>query len=581
MDNRSIAQLLAETADLLEIGAGDPFRIRSYRRAAEAVESSTVQLSSIAGDPKKLQEIPGIGKGMAANIVAIEGTGTLPLREELLAKYRPTMLELLRLPGMGPKTVALLWDALQVSSVQELETAITAGRLAGLPRFGEKLIEKLRKGIEDYKQRSGRFLIDDAETAAEKLIAYLREFPGFTTIMPAGSLRRGRDTVGDLDILATGPCCSEDQVAAAVEYAANYPPAATMLAKGQNKVSFRLRSGLQVDVRLLPERSFGAALQYFTGSKAHNVKIRQIAIKKGFKLSEWGLFASETGKTIAARTEEDVYEALGLPWIPPTLREDTGEVEAALKGELPSVVTEKDIRGDLHTHTNLTDGLAPMEEMVAAAAARGLEYYAITDHAENLFMTGMSREKVLDQRAKIDKLQKKYPKMKLLHGCELNIGKDGTLDYDPEFLLTFDVAVASVHSYFRLSREETTARVIKAMESPAVTVIGHPSGRMIGRRQPIDFDFEAVCAAAVRTGTALEVNCFPDRLDLRDEHVRWAIERGVTISIDTDSHAPKHLENLRFGVGTAQRGWAAKNDVLTTRTVKQVLAFAQKKRAKA
>src|SRR5579884_1964458 len=247
MDNRSIAQLLYETADLLEISAGDPFRIRSYRRAAEAVESSTVQLSAIAADPKKLQEIPGIGKGMAANIQDIERTGSLPLRDELLAKYRPTMLELLRLPGMGPKTVALLWDALQVASVQELETAIAAGRLAGLPRFGEKLIEKLRKGIEDYKQRSGRFLIDDAETAAEKLIAYLRDFPGFTTILPAGSLRRGRDTVGDLDILATGPCCAEENVAAAVDYAANYPPAATMLAKGQNKVSFRLRSGLQVD----------------------------------------------------------------------------------------------------------------------------------------------------------------------------------------------------------------------------------------------------------------------------------------------------------------------------------------------
>ncbi|HKO12758.1 MAG TPA: helix-hairpin-helix domain-containing protein, partial [Acidobacteriaceae bacterium] len=362
MDNRSIAQLLAETADLLEIGAGDPFRIRSYRRAAEAVESSTVQLSAIAADPKKLQEIPGIGKGMAANIQDIERTGTLPLREELLAKYRPTMLELLRLPGMGPKTVALLWDALQVASVQELETAITAGRLATLPRFGEKLIEKLRKGIDDYKQRSGRFLIDDAETAAEKLIAYLREFPGFTTIMPAGSLRRGRDTVGDLDILATGPCCAEDQVAAAVEYAAAYPPAATMLAKGQNKVSFRLRSGLQVDVRLLPERSFGAALQYFTGSKMHNVTVRQRALKRGYTLSEYALARVDDGTFVAGATEEEIYAALGLDWIPPELRENNGEIEAAEEHRLPVLIEEKDIRGDLHMHTEASDGKCSIRE---------------------------------------------------------------------------------------------------------------------------------------------------------------------------------------------------------------------------
>jgi DNA polymerase (family 10) len=304
MDNRSIAQLLADTADLLEISAGDPFRIRSYRRAAEAVESSTIQLSTIANDPKKLQEIPGIGKGMAANIQEIERAGTVPLREELLVKYRPTMLELLRLPGMGPKTVALLWDAVQVGSVEELEKAIAEGRLEGLPRFGEKLIEKLRKGIEDFKQNSSRFLLDDAETAAEKLIAYLRGFPGVETILPAGSLRRGRDTVGDLDILATGPACAEDCVGAAVEYVANYPALNTLLAKGQNKVSFRLRSGLQVDVRLLPVGSYGAALQYFTGSKMHNVSIRQRALKRGYTLSEYALALVEDGSFVAGAAGE-------------------------------------------------------------------------------------------------------------------------------------------------------------------------------------------------------------------------------------------------------------------------------------
>src|SRR5579884_1897017 len=312
MDNRSIAQLLYETADLLEISAGDPFRIRSYRRAAEAVESSTIQLSEIANDPKKLQEIPGIGKGMAANIQEIEKTGTLPLREELLTKYRPGMLDLLRLPGMGPKSVALFWEALQISSIAELEAAIAAGKLGSLPRMGTKQVEKLRKGIEDYKKNSGRFLIDDAEIAAEKLIAYLRNFDGMDVITPAGSLRRGRETVGDLDILVTGRACAEDKVQAAVDYTAAYPPIVDLIAKGQNKVSFRLRGGLQVDVRLLPENSYGAALQYFTGSKMHNVSIRQRALKRGYTLSEYSLARVEDGSFVARATEEEIYAALGL-----------------------------------------------------------------------------------------------------------------------------------------------------------------------------------------------------------------------------------------------------------------------------
>lgn len=331
MDNRSIAQLLSETADLLEISSGDPFRIRSYRRAAEAVESTTIQLSSIAGDAKKLQDIPGIGKGMAANIQEIEKAGTLPLREELLLKYKPTMLELLKLPGMGPKSVALFWEALQVSSVAELEAAIAEGRLKDLPRFGEKQIEKLRKGIEEYKKNSGRFLIDEAELAAEKLTVYLRGFPGIDTIEPAGSLRRGRETVGDLDILVTGPACAEDQVQAAVDYTAAYPPITNLIAKGQNKVSFNLRSGLQVDVRLLPKGSYGAALQYFSGSKMHNVAVRQRALKRGYTLSEYALARVEDGSFVAGATEEEIYGALGLDWIPPELRENSGELEAAEK----------------------------------------------------------------------------------------------------------------------------------------------------------------------------------------------------------------------------------------------------------
>ncbi|MGA8531083.1 MAG: helix-hairpin-helix domain-containing protein, partial [Acidobacteriaceae bacterium] len=452
MDNRSIAQLLAETADLLEIGAGDPFRIRSYRRAAEAVESSTVQLSTIAAEPKKLQEIPGIGKGMAANIQEIERAGTLPLREELLLKYRPSMLELLRLPGMGPKTVALLWDALQVGSVEELEQAIAAGRLDGLPRFGEKLIQKLRKGIEDYKQSSGRFLLDDAEIAAEKLIDYLRRFEGLTTILPAGSLRRGRDTVGDLDILATGPGCTEDCVSSAVEYVASYPALNTLLARGQNKVSFRLRSGLQIDVRLLPEGSYGAALQYFTGSKMHNVSIRQRALKRGYTLSEYALARVEDGSFVAGATEEEIYAALDLDWIPPELRENNGEIEAAEAHRLPKLIEQADIRGDVHMHTSVTDGKNTIREMAEAGLRHGYQYIAITDHSKNLAMTmGLDDERALDHMRHIRAVdQEMEGKIRVFAGIEVDILADGALDLSDEVLAQLDVVIASVHSLFNM-----------------------------------------------------------------------------------------------------------------------------------
>src|ERR1700742_2775453 len=355
MDNKSIAQLLGETADLLEIAAGDPFRIRSYRRAAEAVENSTEQLSSFAHEPARLLAIQGIGKGMAANIQEIETRGSLKLRDELLTKYRSTILELLKLPGMGPKTVALLWEALQVSDVDQLQAAIDAGKLATLPRFGQKLIEKLSRGITEYRKNSGRFLLDDAEAAAERVTLYLEQFPGIEQVMPAGSLRRGRETVGDLDLLVTGPACLEEKVATAVEYTAAYPPIAELLAKGQNKVSFRLRSGLQVDVRLLPVASYGAALQYFTGSKMHNVWLRQRALKRGYTLSEYSLSRIDDGSVGASRTEQGIYAALGMDWIPPELRENNGEIEAAEAHTLPKLVELKDIRGDVHMHTTTTD----------------------------------------------------------------------------------------------------------------------------------------------------------------------------------------------------------------------------------
>lgn len=566
MENRSIAQLLADTADLLEISQGDPFRIRSYRRAAEAVEQSTVQLSTIASDAKKLQEIPGIGKGMAANIQAIESAGTLPLREELLLKYRPTMLELLRLPGMGPKTVALLWDALQVGSVEDLEKAIAEGRLAGLPRFGEKLIEKLRKGIEDYKQRSGRFLIDDAEEAAEKLIAYLTKFDGITTILPAGSLRRGRDTVGDLDILATGPACAEDCVSAAVEYVANYPAANTMLAKGQNKVSFRLRSGLQVDVRLLPVGSYGAALQYFTGSKMHNVSVRQRALKRGYTLSEYALAKVEDGSIVAGATEEEIYAALGLEWIPPELRENNGEIEAAEEHRLPALIEEKDIRGDVHMHTVETDGKNTIEEMAEAGIARGYEYIAITDHSKNLAMTmGLDDKRAVEHIKRIRAVDKVMAgKIRVFTGIEVDILSEGALDLSDEVLAQMDVVIASVHSLFNMPQEQMTERMLKALSNPYVKILGHPTGRLLLRREGYALDLEAVLRRAAELGVAVEHNAYPDRLDLCDRDLRLARELGCRIVANTDSHHTSHLAKMRYGIEQLRRAWLTKKDVVNT-----------------
>ncbi|WP_241654668.1 PHP domain-containing protein [Granulicella sibirica] len=399
MDNITLARLLDETAALLEIDGADPFRIRSYRRAAEAVEQQTTQLATLAtpeADPKLLLAIPGIGKGMAANIRDLVATGSMPLRTELLQKYRPTMLELLRLPGMGPKSVALIWSALQVADIDALETAAKAGHLNKLPRMGEKFTAKLLKGIEDHRKNSSRFRIDHARDFAERIATLILAFPGIETVTPAGSLRRGRETVGDLDLLATGPACEPDVVAAAVEYVATLPLIDKLHARGQNKVTFTLRNNLQVDVRLLPRASYGAALQYFSGSKMHNVALRQRAIKRGLTLSEYALLRLEDNVIVAAASEADIYNALDLDYIAPELRENSGELEAAATHTLPNLITLADIRGDVHMHTTETDGTRTIREMAEAAIARGLRYIAITDHSKNLAMTnGMDDARAL------------------------------------------------------------------------------------------------------------------------------------------------------------------------------------------
>lgn len=574
MENRAIAQLLAETADLLEIGAGDPFRIRSYRRAAEAVEQSTVQLSTLRCDPKQMLEIPGIGKGMVANILEIEERGSLKLRDELLTRYKPSMLELLRLPSMGPKTVALLWEALQVATVDELATAIDAGKLVDLPRFGEKQIQKLRKGIDDYRKNSGRFHLDDADIAAERLTLYLQEFSGIESVTPAGSLRRGRDTVGDLDVLVTGPACEEDVVSAAVDYAAAYPPIADLIAKGQNKVSFRLRTGLQVDVRLLPRACFGAALQYFTGSKMHNVTVRQRALKRGYTLSEYALARVEDGTQVAAATEQEIYAALDLDWIPPELRENSGEIEAAAKHTLPLLIEQAGIRGDVHMHTEATDGRNTIREMAEAGLAHGYEYIAITDHSKNLAMaSGLDDARALEHIRRIKEVDAELGgRMRVFAGIEVDILADGAIDLSDEVLAQMDVVIASVHSLFSQPLEQMTERVLRAIENPYVRILGHPTGRLLLRRDPYAIDLLPIIRRAAELGVAMEHNADPNRLDLCDRDLRLAKEHGCKVVINTDSHHVSSLEKMRYGIRQLRRAWLTKEDVLNTRSADAFLA---------
>jgi DNA polymerase (family 10) len=574
MDNTTMARLLSETGDLLEIDGGDSFRIRSYRRAAEAAEQTTVDLMAASAETARLLEIPGIGKGMATNLQAIATNGTLPLRDELLAKYGAGILELLKLPGMGPKTIALLWDAAKIASIDQLAEAIEAGRLTGLPRMGEKQIEKLRKGIDDYRRSAGRFRIDVAEEAAKRISAYLLEFPGIDRVTPAGSLRRGRETAGDLDLLVTGPACAPEHTAAAVDYVAAYPGIHDMIAKGENKVSFHLSDGLQVDVRLLPSASYGAALQYFTGSKAHNVSLRQRALKMGYTLSEWALARLDDESVVAAATEEEIYSALGMDWMPPELRENLGEIEAAARHALPRLIEKADLRGDLHMHTNASDGHNTIREMAEAALACDYEYIAITDHSKNLAMTnGLDEKRALAHMERIREVDRQMEgRIRVFAGIEVDILADGALDLDDEVLAQLEIVIASVHSRFEQSREEMTARVLRAIENPYTRILGHPTGRLLLRREPFALDMGTVLRRAAELGVAVEHNAAPERLDLNERDLRLAKELGCKIVIDSDSHDARNLGKMEYGLRQLRRAWLGPEDVLNTLGAEEFLA---------
>ncbi|MFE3107789.1 DNA polymerase/3'-5' exonuclease PolX [Kitasatospora indigofera] len=568
--NDEVKALLQEYADLISITGGDAFRARAYEKAARAVGGHPEDVAGL--DVKGLQGIQGVGKSTAEKIGEYLRTGRIEALEEQRAKIPSGVREVMGIPTVGPKKAMALYRGLGVGSVDELAEAARVGRLGEVAGFGERSAERILQGIELRRQAGGRIGIDVATALAEDVVAALSAVPGCIRCAYAGSLRRMRETAGDIDVLAT----AEDSAPLMAAFTA-LPYVAEVVVAGPTKTSVRTAEGVQVDLRVVPPEDWGAALVYFTGSKAHNIRLRRMAVEAGLKLSEYGLFrAGPDGEKLVSASEEEVYAALGLPWIAPPLREDTGEIEAGLRDELPGLVTERDLRGDLHTHTDLTDGLAPLEEMLAAAAARGYAYYAVTDHAPDLVMQRMTDEKMLAQRALVRELDGRYRRMRVLHGTELNIGPDGDVDWPAGFLAGFDVCVASIHSHFGLDRDAQTRRLVRACENPHVHVIGHPTTRLIGRRAPIDVDLDEVFRACARTGTAMEINGAPRRLDLRDEHVRRARSFGVRFAIDSDAHSARELANPRYGVGTAQRGGLTPEDVINTWTWQRLKRFLTK-----
>jgi DNA polymerase (family 10) len=566
MDNKALAGILFETADLLEIDGQDSFRIRSYRNAAEAIEANPQQISDLISDPKQVLAIPGIGKGMLTNLQEMLKEGRLAIHAQMLEKYRPSMLELLKIQGLGPKTIALIWSAYKVSDVEGVEKLAREGKIQELPRMGAKQEQKLLKAIEDYRRIAGRFLLDTAEREADKIIEHLKHFPGVEKITPAGSLRRGRETVGDLDILVTGKaCCDDGEREKLIEHIVKLPGLMEIIARGENKVSFRLRGGMQVDVRTLAPESFGAAMQYFTGSKGHNVALRQRALKMGYTLSEYSLAQLDDQKVVAAKSEEEIYAKLRMDYVPPELRENLGEIDAAEKHVLPALITQEDLQGDVHMHTVETDGRNTIEEMAEAAKEHGYKYMAITDHSKNLaFANGLDDKRSAEHIAKIRAASDKMDGIKILAGIEVDILEDGSLDLSDSVLEQMDIVIASVHSHFNQSSTEMTDRLLKAISNPNTSLIGHPTGRMLLRRDAYPFDMDAILKAAAQKKVAMEMNAYPDRLDLCDRHLRLAKQHGVKIVINTDSHHTSHLDKIRFGILQARRAWLTKNDVLNT-----------------
>lgn len=564
--NEEVARALTELADLMQLRGADRFRILAYRRAADAV-------SGLSGDVGKMSEaqltkVRGVGKGVAARITEFVSTGTIAKLDELRAEIPGGVLQLTELPGLGPQRAVALYRELGVSSVDELRAAVEAGRVRELSGFGERSEQQLREALAAYTGPSQRVLLSQALTVAEAIVGHLQAHPAVVSCAYAGSLRRMRETIGDLDILVA----TEDPAAAAAAFT-GLPYVGDVLAAGTTKTTVHTVHGLQVDLRTVRPDEFGSAMQYFTGSKEHNVKVRERAVRRGLKLSEYGLFDGD--ERLASATEEEVYAALGMVWIPPTMREDRGEVEAALAGSLPRLVEVGDLRGDLQSHSTYSDGRRSVRQMAEAAAERGYEYFAVTDHGPRLgFGNVLTQVQIAKQRKEIAEVNRALSgRITILHGIELNIGPDGSVDYPAEVLAGFDICVASLHSGLRDDRAKGTRRVLEAIANPHVHVIGHPTGRRLDRRPGVDLDIPVIARAAAEHGVALEINAYPERLDLRDEHIRWAREAGALFAISTDAHHPDHLEFMRYGVGQAQRGWVEPDMVVNTWPLDRLRGF--------
>lgn len=578
MENVDVARTLTLLADLLEIQGANPFRIRAYRNAVNTIESLSRPLQDMIAEGEDLTELPGIGDNVAAHIEELLATGSIDRLREVEAEFPRSLVELMELEGVGPKKARKLFLELGVRTVDELAAAIAAGRVQELEGFGEKSVEKIGRAIERYRKRSGRFRLDEAEELVAGVLAHMEGAPGVERIEVAGSLRRRKETIGDVDLLAQ---CEGDGTPV-VEHFVAYPEAARAEAAGPTKGSIVLRSGLEVDLRVVPKRSFGAALVYFTGSKDHNVNLRTRAVRDGLRVNEWGVFrvpegadadalARAEGRRVAGETEEEVYRALGMRWIPPELRENRGEIEAALGGELPRLVTQRDIRGDLQMHSTWSDGRASIEEMARAGAARGYAYMAITDHSQAMAMVqGLTPKRARAQWKEIERVRERVPGIEILKSAEVDILKDGTLDLPDEVLAELDLVVVSVHSHMEQDKKTMTERVLRAIAHPEVDVLAHPTGRQLGRRDPFPIDVEAVLEAAAELSVAVELNANPRRLDFSDVHVHRAKELGVPVAIDTDAHSPAGLEDMRFGVDQARRGWLEPADVLNAKTLAQL-----------
>jgi len=564
MKNRQVARILYEIAELLDL-EGVQFKPRAYRRAAQAVESCSAPIEELAAEGK-LSDLPGVGEAIAKKIREVVETGKLQYHEELKAKLPVDLFALTQVDGVGPKTAKLLYEELEVRSLDDLERVAREGKIRDIKGLGEKTEEKILRGLVEARGVERRELLGYALPLARDLCDRLMDTGLFTRLEPAGSLRRGRETIGDLDILAVS-----EQPEEAAQAFVSLGDVEAILAQGQKKSSVRLSGGLQVDLRIVPKESFGAALQYFTGSKSHNIRLRERAVARGYKLNEYGLF-DKTEKSLAGKTEEGVYEALELALIPPELREDQGEIQAAERGALPKLLTMEEIRSDLHVHTDWSDGKASLEEMIGAARARGLSAIAITDHYRfSQVIGGLTADDLRRQIDQIARMNEKLKGISLLTGVEANVDRNGVLDVPKKLLRELDLVIVAVHSHFRLSREEMTKRLIRAVEAESVAVLAHPTGRKIGERPAYEANWEEVFERAAKAGTALEINANPIRLDLSAEHVRQAIEVGVKLIIGTDAHVPEHYDFLEFGVLTARRGWAEAKVVLNTLPVEELL----------